>query len=530
MVSHDPVQNKENVIRYYYGKADSLDKSSGDPGQKAYYITQQNRKEECEMIATFKSVKILSSSSLTPLFNTGNNNIYYKNITVSHGGDNFENGGEEYEYIIHRDILGQSILGEDIKSAPMTNVGWDNGYEKRKKTFKKNDNGDKIVLEEIYNHYRTDNRNYDTTLGYSIRKECDLLYPQPPIYYCTADDISKTYSYNVCTTDHDHCWFIIGNDSYCVAWGHHNELQTRHHPCYGHTVGYPIYNIDISNLDIVKYKNLSYWNYLDYSTTTKYDQNGFNPIISTTRYAYDNPAHIQLTRTETKASNSDSLKSKTYYPQDVQNQYSYMDSLISHYRIAEKIKEEKYVNGQIVSTMLVKYNDWGNNIYKPWYISSSTYSNPLEPRSRFYKIDNTNWNPLEFSKEDDVHLSYVWGYQKTKPVIEGKGVSFDDLSTAVNLTNSNLDQLLSSTGIGDLTLQTQRDDWREFNKNLRNQPLLLNAMITTYTYKPLVGLSSTTDPNGITTYYEYDTYGRLIFVRDNDYNIVKKYDYHYAGQ
>lgn len=57
-----------------------------------------------------------------------------------------------------------------------------------------------------------------------------------------------------------------------------------------------------------------------------------------------------------------------------------------------------------------------------------------------------------------------------------------------------------------------------------------DAQMTTYTYKPLIGMTSSTDPNGKTTYYEYDTFGRLSLVKDNDGKIIKKYDYHYANQ
>jgi YD repeat-containing protein len=56
---------------------------------------------------------------------------------------------------------------------------------------------------------------------------------------------------------------------------------------------------------------------------------------------------------------------------------------------------------------------------------------------------------------------------------------------------------------------------------------LPSALITIYTYKPLVGITSVTDPNGVTTYYEYDSFGRLQYLRDDKGNIRKSYDYHY---
>lgn len=53
---------------------------------------------------------------------------------------------------------------------------------------------------------------------------------------------------------------------------------------------------------------------------------------------------------------------------------------------------------------------------------------------------------------------------------------------------------------------------------------------TTYTYKNLVGIETITDPNGLTTTFEYDTYNRLKLVRDHDNKIVANYEYNYDGE
>jgi YD repeat-containing protein len=55
----------------------------------------------------------------------------------------------------------------------------------------------------------------------------------------------------------------------------------------------------------------------------------------------------------------------------------------------------------------------------------------------------------------------------------------------------------------------------------------VDAQISTYTYDPLIGLTSEADARNRFTFYEYDNFGRLKYIRDNDRNIIKRYDYVY---
>ena len=57
-----------------------------------------------------------------------------------------------------------------------------------------------------------------------------------------------------------------------------------------------------------------------------------------------------------------------------------------------------------------------------------------------------------------------------------------------------------------------------------------DAQITTYTYDPLVGMTSSTDTKGMPTYFEYDGMARLMNVKDKDGNIIKNYKYYYEPQ
>lgn len=57
-----------------------------------------------------------------------------------------------------------------------------------------------------------------------------------------------------------------------------------------------------------------------------------------------------------------------------------------------------------------------------------------------------------------------------------------------------------------------------------------NALMTTYTYDSLIGMTSSMDAKGEVSYYEYDTFQRLMNIKDKDGNIIKHFDYHYQWQ
>jgi YD repeat-containing protein len=54
-----------------------------------------------------------------------------------------------------------------------------------------------------------------------------------------------------------------------------------------------------------------------------------------------------------------------------------------------------------------------------------------------------------------------------------------------------------------------------------------DALMTTYAYLPLVGITGETDPSGKSLFYSYDALNRLQSIRDQDNNIVKQFDYQF---
>ena len=66
--------------------------------------------------------------------------------------------------------------------------------------------------------------------------------------------------------------------------------------------------------------------------------------------------------------------------------------------------------------------------------------------------------------------------------------------------------------------------------NLREALATSEALVTTFTHIPLVGVKTITDPKGDTVTYHYDEFNRLIKVTDKYDNILSEHEYHYRTQ
>lgn len=94
-----------------------------------------------------------------------------------------------------------------------------------------------------------------------------------------------------------------------------------------------------------------------------------------------------------------------------------------------------------------------------------------------------------------------------------------------------MDQALSNVGLSSIKAVSENPnpDKSKLDK-LRGVQSLKQTSIVTYEHKPLVGIISITNPQGITVYYEYDAFGRLNTMKDIDGNILNRYFYKYANQ
>lgn len=115
--------------------------------------------------------------------------------------------------------------------------------------------------------------------------------------------------------------------------------------------------------------------------------------------------------------------------------------------------------------------------------------------SSTYSVDLRNFIPG----------SYLLSYWESS----NNGASWQRVQQILEVTEASTSYELSAAG--------------KIIDELRIQPT--GSEMTTYTHLPGVGMTSQTDSNGHTTYYEYDALGRLSAIRDNERRLLKSYQY-----
>lgn len=288
------------------------------------------------------------------------------------------------------------------------------------------------------------------------------------------------------------------------------------------------------------YPIFSRWEALAINIQRTYNLNDNNFVETTTNYEY-NTENLLPSEVTTTDSNGNTLKTKNYYPNDVNGSNDLGESLtIDEFYAIDKLKKikitgeegdfktsqpvqvESYKGSTLLSRQRTNFKTWPNNLTLPENVQMAKGSGMLEDRIQFHGYD-AKGNPLEVSKASGSHIYYVWGYNDQHPIakIENKN------PTALTQTQQNLVNAAKTASNSDISPATE-NNLRTALNNLRDG--FPEAMVTTYTYDPLVGVTSITDPKGYTMYYEYDGFNRLEFVRDTGGKILSENKYHYKGQ
>ncbi|MGN7707947.1 hypothetical protein [Chryseobacterium sp. 22543] len=162
----------------------------------------------------------------------------------------------------------------------------------------------------------------------------------------------------------------------------------------------------------------------------------------------------------------------------------------------------------------------------------------FQPEITYDQYD-TKGNLIQYTTKEGIPVTILYGYNQTLPIIKIEGISYVGLMDVLGMDDNllaynNLDICQKSnndidTGSEDLLIASL--------DNIRQNPNLLRTQITTYTYDPLVGLTSKTPSSGMREKYVYDASNRLIQVKllEKDalgvyvYKASKEYKYNYKN-
>jgi YD repeat-containing protein len=263
-------------------------------------------------------------------------------------------------------------------------------------------------------------------------------------------------------------------------------------------------------------------------------------IVETTDYEYDLIKHSNGHGLITKVTNTNSSGEKfwcknRYLPELFQNPIGAYEVMKNNNMINIPLEIIHGITKNNTDYVLSsKTSNYGllAGFPKLAYIKKLNINSPINDYSEWsdsrlqteVKVDNRDsyGNIHQIHTENDMNISYHWGYNNYYPVAKFENISYSEILANTNLYNY-INQIQNFSDLSDVTM---RNSLKVLNVNIRNS-LPPNVMVSTYTYKPLIGMTSQTDPNGNTIYYEYDGYGKLKLIRDDDGRILKTFDYHY---
>lgn len=238
-------------------------------------------------------------------------------------------------------------------------------------------------------------------------------------------------------------------------------------------------------------------------------------LVSITKTDYN--SKYQVKTTENTNSKNQKVISNFRYPYDFSNN-SVFNEMVSRNILTPvvlQVDSNRTLNKEISRTV-IGYRSWHSNKFiLPDSIKKSIGGILLDIEGIVQAYD-TSGNVLQLMGRDGVVNSIIWGYNSEYPVAKIVGKNYSEAISQSNIDLSILNNTSSS----------EQAKHSELTK-LYN---LSNCLITTYTYAPLVGVTSQTDPAGRTSFYEYDASGKLMQVKDQNGNIIKKYCYNYANQ
>lgn len=259
--------------------------------------------------------------------------------------------------------------------------------------------------------------------------------------------------------------------------------------------------------------------YLSATETTTYTPNG--NFVDKVEYTYEN----SLLKTKKQLFGTGGVDTETYF---------YPFNYASMQDASQRTLLQQMVNLNILSTPFLTtyrrngvtqereiwFKNYGNNMILPEKEYEKKENNAKECRVIFEYDKKGNIQAI--TRDGALKTTYLWGYNWQYPIVKVEGAGYSQVVNAVAGGQTVIDSWGASMA----------PNFSQINA-LRTSASLNGAMVSTYTYKPLTGVLSETNPVGLVIYYSYDSSGRLIEVylmEGTQKRVLEQYNYHYRNQ
>lgn len=252
-------------------------------------------------------------------------------------------------------------------------------------------------------------------------------------------------------------------------------------------------------------------------THTLYGENGVaNESVKT--YEYNDSFLSLLRKKETLSQGGSSLQTLYEYPLDKSSTSPYAEMVARN--MVTPISRTYRKDG-MYTKVSTPYKRVADNLFCPTSKSVAHAENAVPTVRLAYEYDAYG-NKRQITKDDKEKVVFLYGYSHQHVVAKIENATFQEVVGYIAGGESFINRLSESSDASTLmpTVEALRSHMPQ-------------AKITTYTYKPLVGLSAMTSPDGVTTHYDYDEMGRLCKIHlthNGNTETVRQYDYHYKTE
>lgn len=217
------------------------------------------------------------------------------------------------------------------------------------------------------------------------------------------------------------------------------------------------------------------------------------------------------------------------YESCLQNAYSGADAALKpvldlryRHQVGSEIERSNWRNDEFLGSTYFDYRvfDGDRSLVYPKYVRKIFTDSPLSPttfspatgtnssisKDGDYELERTldfdAGNLTEIAISGGETISYIW--ENNYPIVKAVGVDYSTLISAYNAAGGNLTTLRGQSGVQ-------------------------SALLSTYTYRPLVGITTLSDQTETEASFAYDDLGRLLEVKNNASQTVTDYSYTYVG-